>query len=230
MKYSVLMFSLFLALDSVSCNEGETVNPSQYNYDFQQGTEGWIGGFADYPVGEETFYELSVEPDFLPSPLDQTQGAIKQAGSNRSDDLFMFIKRKIDGLEPNQFYELQFSIEFATDAAANSVGIGGSPAESVYLKIGAHATDPTPIIDSDNFYRMNIDKGNQSQGGTDMIVIGDFSNGTDEFIYTLKTLENDQTFTAQTNGNGELWLIVGTDSGFEGKTTIYYNKISVELQ
>ncbi len=142
----------------------------------------------------------------------------------------MFIKRKIEGLEPNQSYDLKFSIEFATDAAENSVGIGGSPAESVYIKIGATSIEPDKIIDGDNFYRMNIDKGNQSQSGTDMVVIGNFGNGTEDFVYALKILENNQAFTAQANENGELWLVVGTDSGFEGKTTIYYNKISVELR
>ena len=230
MKRYFSMLSLSMALFFFSCDKDDPVSPNQFDYNFQQNMEGWIGDFADYPVGEESFYELEVEHDFLPSPLDQTQGAIRQDGSNRSDDLFMFITKKIEGLEPGRSYDLKFRIEFATDAAQGSVGIGGSPAESVYIKVGATSVEPDKITDSENFYRMNIDKGNQSQGGTDMVVIGDFGNGTDEFVYTLKTLENDQAFTAQTNDNGELWLIVGTDSGFEGKTIIYYHEISVELE
>lgn len=230
MKNYVLMLSLWVGFFSFSCEKEEEVSPSQFDFNFQQNMEGWVGDFADYPVGEEAFYELAVEHNFLPDPLDQTQGTIKQTGSNRSDDLFMFIKRKIDGLDPDRSYELKFNIEFATDAAENSVGIGGSPAESVYLKIGATPVEPNKTTNDANFYRMNIDIGSQSQSGEDMVNIGDFGNGTNEFVYKLKNLENDQAFVVQPNDQGELWLIVGTDSGFEGVTTIYYNKISVELQ
>ena len=62
-----------------------------------------------------------------------------------------------------------------------------------------------------------------------MIVIGDFSNDTDKNVYALKTVTNGTPFQAKANENGELWLVVGTDSGFEGKTTIYYNRIEVIL-
>lgn len=78
---------------------------------------------------------------------------------------------------------------------------------------------------------MNIDKGNQIPSGEDMIYIGDFSNETNEFEYNLVNRNNIQTpFEAQANDAGELWLIVGTDSGFEGITTIYYTKIAVSLE
>jgi hypothetical protein len=36
-------------------------------------------------------------------------------------------------------------------------------------------------------------------------------------------------FAATASDTGELWLLVGTDSGFEGKTTLYYQRISVTL-
>jgi hypothetical protein len=34
-------------------------------------------------------------------------------------------------------------------------------------------------------------------------------------------------FVATSNNAGELWLIVGTDSGYTGITTIYYTNVSV---
>lgn len=30
--------------------------------------------------------------------------------------------------------------------------------------------------------------------------------------------------------NGDAWIIIGTDSGFEGKTTLYYSEIIVRLK
>ena len=64
---------------------------------------------------------------------------------------------------------------------------------------------------------MNIDKGNQEQGGTDAIVVGNVANGlTDCFnlVYAIKTLQNTQdAFTARTDKeerSGPLWgLILG---------------------
>ena len=67
---------------------------------------------------------------------------------------------------------------------------------------------------------MNIDKGNQETDGQDMVLIGDFANGTNENVYTLKNLSNTNPFEIQADGNGELWVIIGTDSGFEAITTI----------
>ena len=48
-------------------------------------------------------------------------------------------------------------------------------------------------------------------------------------LYTLKTVTSDNPISITTDNNGQLWLIVGTDSGFEGNTTIYYNKITAVL-
>ena len=143
----------------------------------------------------------------------------------------MFIKRKITGLIPNQIYQVTFNIEIATNVPDGLGGVGGSPGESVYIKAGLTQIEPLTELDSNGAYTMNIDKSNQSQSGEDMIVIGDFTNGTtDVFSYTLKNLTNINTFEVQTDVNGELWAIIGTDSGFEATTTIYYNKISILLE
>lgn len=75
---------------------------------------------------------------------------------------------------------------------------------------------------------MNIDKKNQSQSGNDMIVIGNFANETNKNTYALKSLSN-ASQKVSANDEGKLWLIAGTDSGFEGKTTIYYNRIRAIL-
>ena len=36
-------------------------------------------------------------------------------------------------------------------------------------------------------------------------------------------------FPVISSDSGELWLLVGTDSGFEGKTTVYYQQITATL-
>lgn len=220
-----MMGAMVFAL--VSCNEDEdtTMMPMEYNYDFESGLEQWIPNFADYPVGDSISYELLADHTMLPDPLDDTEGAIKISGKNMSDDLFMFMKKKVSGLVPNTTYSVWFNVTFASNVPDNMAGVGGSPGESVYIKAGATSVEPMLEEDNMGYYRMNIDKGNQSTGGSDMIVLGDFSNDTDMEEYTLKTVGNTEGFAVTSNENGEAWLIVGTESGFEATTTIYYDDI-----
>ena len=165
----------------------------------------------------------------LPSPLNTNIGSLRQSGNNHSDDLFMFIQNHINELEPNSNYKVSFEIEFASNAADGQVGVGGGPGESVTLKAGAASAKPERKV-VESYYRMSIDKGNQGNGGSDMVVIGDFSNDTDQNEYTLKTLAAEDALIVSANSEGELWLIIGTDSGFEAATTIYYNEIKVRLK
>ena len=231
MKIQLLSLCLCLSLFVLSCEkEDSQPTPPDFDYDFTMDTEGWTADFADYPTGEGTRFELTYQYDSLPMPLDANDGALMLSGANLSDDLFMYIKRKVEGLSPNTRYELQFEVEIATDAPDGSVGIGGSPANSVYIKAGATSIEPVPIIDNDDYYRMNIDKGNQSQDGKDMLVIDDFGHEGEDFVYQLKTISNQKTISVQTDAEGACWIILGTDSGFEGRTTIYFNSIRVTFE
>ncbi|MCG6186549.1 hypothetical protein [Maribellus maritimus] len=230
MNFSGKLFIAVIAasLLFLSCDEDENAPaPQEFSYEFNSDTEGWTAGFADYPAGNDSFYEMLFEYATLPEPLDQTRGALKISGNNHSDDLFMFVKRKISGLQANKVYKVEFTVEFASNVADVSAGVGGSAGESVYIKAGVCATEPKPETDESDWYRMNIDKGNQAQSGEDMIVIGDFSNDTNTNEYALKTVSgNIISFTLTASGNGEAWLIVGTDSAFEATTTIYFNRIT----
>jgi hypothetical protein len=91
--------------------------------------------------------------------------------------------------------------------------------------------EPIKVLNTpENWYRMNIDKGNQSIGGADMKVIGDFANGTDQNVYKIKQLSTATPLNVKANRQGGIWLVIGTDSGFEGITTIYYNSIQVVIK
>jgi len=226
-----LLFTAYICL-FISCKDQNSTKNQETNifrFDFANNLEGWRGDFADYPADNPDFYELVFEHSTLPSPLDQKSGAIKQSGNNHSDDLFMFVKRKISGLTPNQNYVIQFTIEFASNVPDGSFGVGGSPGEAVTIKAGASQLEPQKVLQSDNYYRMNIDIGNQTNRGRDMMVLGDFSNDTQQSEYRLKKLSQTTYFEIQADANGVFWLIVGTDSGFESTTTIYYNRISIEF-
>ncbi|MDT8324441.1 MAG: hypothetical protein RRA94_10035 [Bacteroidota bacterium] len=195
---------------------------------FAIGLENWSPGFADYPAGEETFYRLAAAHARLPAPLDSTAHALMISGSNHSDDLFMYMKKRITGLLPHTVYRVRFDVEFASNASTTSFGIGGAPGGAVTVKCGASAREPMGVLDEAGYYRMNIDKGNQVQRGADMDTIGNVGVTDTTTVYALTTRSNaTHLFTVTTDGTGGAWVIIGTDSGFEGITTLYYNRIVV---
>ena len=230
--------SLFLAASLMTACEwadDDTTRPIvEHHYDFNESLEGWVGDFADLPEEGQESYDLEISHAPLPDEIEPSGGSIKVQGHNRSDDLFMFLKKQITGLSPSTTYQVTFDIELASQYPASAPGAGGSPGGSVYLKAGATAAEPLPIMeDSDgvDFLRMNIDKGNQSQEGADMINIGNVGIEGEEYRYELIRRGNDdRPFSVTTDAAGNLWLIVGTDSGFEGLTTLYFKTIKVRLE
>ena len=206
------------------------LEPARFAFSLELNSEGWVVGFADLPADyDPSIYELDSGHRALPEGI---HGAgIYVQGHNRSDDLFMYLKRRVDGLVPMASYEVAVTVELATNVAAGLVGIGGSPGESVFVKAGASTIEPATVIDGTGHSRMNIDKGNQSRGGTQMVVIGDVAHPdvvNNEF--RIKTLDNSGSpVIVEADSAGSAWLIVGTDSGFEGLTRLYYDRIAYTL-
>jgi hypothetical protein len=224
---------IYFLVGCCKTDNNQTLTGKIFTDDFTTGTDGWIGDYADYPTDSTLIpqYQLEFIHTVLPDPLNTSDGALKQSGINRSDDLFMFIKKKIIGLEPNRNYTVDLKVDFASNAANNMVGVGGAPGEGVTIKAGAVSIEPIKIANTiENYYRMNIDKSNQSQSGMDMKVIGNFANGTDLNVYKIKQLNTSAPLDVRANQQGEIWLVIGTDSGFEGKTTIFYNSIQVTIK
>jgi hypothetical protein len=227
--FFLLLISLF------SCSQSDDapgISVFSASFDFNQSQDGWEADFTDLPANldDTSFYQLKFEYTDLPSHLGDRK-SLMLSGNNHSDDLFMFIKGKVTGLIPNTSYNVVFEVELASNAPAGSVGAGGSPGESVYLKAGASGIEPKKITQSDK-YVLNIDKGNQSTSGENAIVLGDISIPSTSTDYALILRSNasstgHQPFIVQSNDAGEIWLVVGTDSGFEGVTTVYYTKVNV---
>ena len=222
--------------EEFSGGEEEFIVPEdglEFTYAFEDDEEGWIAGFADLPVDyNQELYELESEWRDLPDDLDGS--GIYLQGHNRSDDLFMYLKRKVDGLEPGTTYEAIFKLDIASNVPEGLSGIGGSPGESVYIKAGATTTEPENVEDDQGWWRMNIDKGNQASEGADMINIGDMANPnlTPDTVgqYELMTVDSaGREFEVTADETGTIWYIVGSDSGFEGLTTLYHDTISVIL-
>jgi hypothetical protein len=229
---SLLALTL-VALICAGCANGNGAGESEPTFDFEDGEQGWVAGFADLPADvDPEFYELESSWEPLPSPL-EGHGIYIQ-GHNHSDDLFMFLKKQMEGLEPEAAYQATFAIDLATNVPEGLMGIGGSPGDSVYVKAGTTTIEPEVVEDAGGVLRMNIDKGQQSNGGEDMIVLGTIAytpeSPEDAGQWQIKSLDSaGQPFSVTSDGDGKVWFIAGTDSGFEGLTAVYYDKIAVDL-
>jgi hypothetical protein len=232
--------STFHAGKDVQGDDGddETLKPIDLDYSFGTRRRGWTPGFADYPKGEDEAFELHAGLRPAPAELGWRGDGFRLTGNNHSDDLFMFLKRQLgpaEGLKPDTDYQVRFTITFGSDAASGGGGIGGSPGDSVYLRAGASTVEPKRVLADDGRWRMNVDKGDQATGGKDISVVGPIANGVPadevENPPKYKQVERTHVHTAavRTDAQGRLWVIVGTDSGFEGVTRVYYKSIAVRL-
>lgn len=207
---------------------------------FTGSSRGWEPLFVDLPAdaGRE-LYALDFGVCGLPAPLDRTRRGLCLAGDNRSDDLAMFVTKGLgrgDGIKPGTRYRIDFDFDVATDAPADAMGIGGGPGNSVFVKAGAVATAPGIVAVRSGtgvvMARANFDHGRQMSGGRDVVVLGDLAkqSGSEDSSYEIRQYTNaEKSFYATADGEGRLWLVMGTDSGYEGSTRIYLPRISVTL-
>ena len=233
------LFAAF-ALVLPGCNRGaDAADPLSFEFDFAEDDHGWTGDFTDLPADyDPDLYQLRFDHVVRPAEVGEGK-ALMLSGRNASDDLFMYVRKGLtaaDGIEPDTTYRISFEVEFATDAPAGAVGIGGPPGEAVWVKVGAAPVEPLPVEEIDMgdelYWLLNVDKGRQNEDGENALRIGDVAKEHDDQfeVYELKTLDNaDEPLEISSDGEGNLWIFVGTDSGFEGTTTLYYTNISVEL-
>jgi hypothetical protein len=223
------------------CNRS-TTGPSgpggavTFSFEFAKGAQNWQAGFAEYRAGQESFMKLTADYRSLPESLG-SGSALFISGWNYSDDLFMFYKRRVTGLQASATYAAQFEVEIATDVP-HTCGGPGRPGEDVFLKAGATPLEPLTTIGSDGgrVVLVNVDQGVQANSGRNAVVLGTIENTVPcEFVdgllirrWELKTFRSTpHALSVQADDQGRVWLIVGTDSAFEAQTAIYYTRVSV---
>lgn len=222
----LLVICLALSVMAVGCT---TETKASGTYSFDDDMEGWIGGFADLPSDKKLWdtFEIEIEHDKIPIKGKDDSG-IRLSSSNRSDDLFLYIYRELTGLEPNTEYDVNMKFDIATNAPSGGPGAGGSPGDSVYVKAGVVDKQPDVVEDKNDYLRLNLDKGNQSQGGKDLKLLGTMAKeNSDDDSYEYKKF--DLKTSVKTDSDGRVWLIIGTDSGYEGKQTYYINNVTVDF-
>lgn len=225
--FAVILFAWAI----VSCLPEQEIKIYSASFFFNDSTSGWDGDFTDYPVDSAGYHlQFGLEPLSYDVNPDSTKSALRISGINNNEDLFMFIKRKVSGLRKNTTYELLFNVRLASNARTGTSDTGDAPGENVYMKVGGSAIEPERVLVEDS-YQLNIDKGDQSTGGENMVTIGHVGVAltTEKYALIVRNNNSNNAVYVTTNSAGELWLIVGTDSGFKGETTLYYTQIDVLL-
>lgn len=196
------------------------------DFDFNEGAHDWTAGFADYPAdpSDSSGYRLRFS---YPEPAESLlwKRSLMLSGNNVNGDLFMYVKRKIEHLEPNKDYTITFNVELACSFNKALPAAGGA----LYLKAGASGVEPKSVID-DGKYVMNIDKGEQVEAGEDMVFLGNIFTRGNRAGYSLISRNNTMAmsrYVSRTNSHGELWVIVGIDATLEGTIKLYYTRINL---
>lgn len=231
-----LLLALPLFLSACSSNPGSPSSDRiERTFPFAEGPAGWTALFADFPTDADTTatgLALTFKRRSLPDEVPDGTGLFL-SGRNQSDDLFMGLRRPLTGLAPNTTYALTVTVTLASAAPSNCVGVGGPPGESVWVKAGGSAARPERIVGDEGWYRLTVDKGSQSQGGDQARVLGTAANGVErcsDTPYRLIERTMDDPLFVTTTDEGTLWVLVGTDSGFEGTTSLYYASLRVALE
>lgn len=228
-----------LATALAACSDGTAAKPSvTRDVDFANGAQGWSPVWVNYPAGSESFYELTADVRPLPAPLDQSRTAYFLSGANHSDDLGMVLSGRFTGLKPGASYHTRVSVTFATNAPSGCAGVGGPPGEAVGFHAYASMTETLTGTDANGYLNPLLDgtpahwallPGALHLGG---IASSQTCGSSSQYTYELKTLPSGSIGAGQAvraDDAGDVWLWVGTRSGYEGLTSLYVTHISARF-
>ncbi len=240
------VFTSCLCFLLVSCGGSDSPLPTpiptpkekqflQLTYDFSDSEQGFSIDTADHYVEHKLNEFIISELAQMPIPYEFRKG-IMFRWDNYSDDIKGFIKKKITGLNINSQFIIDFRVDVLTSIPEGCLGIGGAPGESVRVKASLLTEEPKKYIDlSSSSYLMDIDDG--QSGGADVVLLGHIAlpiacteDALNNPTWEIKSLSNDINFLMTTDSNGEAWVYVSIDSGFEGISTFYLAEVELNIQ
>lgn len=207
-----------------------TPTASTITIDFNKGIDGWTAGVADYHDGTEPT-ETGAGWSKLPVPF--TGMGYYMRSHNNSDDVFTYAKRQFSGFVPNAKYNLTIEMSYVTSASNGCMGVGGARGEAVFMVGAAIDFEPKLVKASDGRYVLNFDHGDQGNSGKQGKVLG--RQGIDGLecdgtAYGKATRKSDEVIPVQADMDGKFWIVLGTDSAFEGTNDLYLTGAVVNVK
>lgn len=235
-------FALTVPLFLSGCllNEGPTEPTTQpdfiSSFNFRGGNQNWTTSFAEYmDAAKDT---LALQGGRLRTPITYTtsDSLLGVRGKDNNKDLFLFFRRKVDGLKANTMYRLEFQVELVAHniSVVREVGSNNQPKPMAFFKVGALAAEPTATLTETTTdlgyigYKTNFSKGNHDESGNDLkslgavpyVTIGGHSGN-------LYADNRSIPITTMSNASGELWLIMGFDANLRGEHAYYISQLLV---
>ena len=239
---SIIVFSIMVLMSFVfySCGLDNAETSDDYLIErssFDEGTEGWVAEFADYPEGLEDSMKLSsTHSPLYVSEYVGNVSALKQSGYATNSDLFMFVKQEVSGLRPNSRYAIQIEVELSSQLLEEYAGDIDNPDFGSFLKVGAFKEEPVTILEEDidnpeqKIVRTDFDKGENDKGGSDMLMIGRLEyTPFGETPIMLNGANEDVLLNTVTDSEGKLWIAVGVDTNIPVFQEISYTFIFVQF-
>lgn len=227
-KYLIRIWLVVLVAAVFACNSEErnSVDPVYtINTQFETGTEKWTGDYALYNIKDTADIAYVMEQDTMPASIDSTRYGIRMEATNKGDSIFLFMKRKITGLNPDKTYHVYYDIDLGT----NYPDLTNATGKNISLKAGASASEPVKTL-TNGYYSLSIKKGLWNVDGSEMVILGDVTNGIAKTTYQLVNRNSSgKTIAVQPDSDGTIWLCVGEDIHTTGKIVLYYDKINVSI-
>jgi len=204
-----------------------------FSYNFSSGIGEWETGFAEYPLSAEDTMQIDVDIISAPPELGAGDSLLRLAAIDPVGDLFSFIKLKITGLPAESNFTVLVETEFATlnFDTLGTVYDGDLP---VHVKAGIFETDPLLVASEDSlsvgyaFNEFDIDKGNNADAGADMVLLGTLNMPEPQvFTSILRANNNGRELSGSTDADGNMWLLIGTDSEAKMHQAFYYSRVAV---
>jgi len=196
------------------------IGPSAASLDFNTVLTG-------YSSAAQTAFKHSIV--LIQAQEDDPIGYMLSSDNSQSGNIFMGLVKQI-AAAPNTNYALNFTVDFLTNVAAGCAGIGASPGDNVYVEVGATGanpsvgyTDSTGLFEFQNL-NTNVNLTLAGNFGSEML-----KDCYDTTRYVSKELSTGTNYPVSSDDNGNIWLLVGTNSYFEGTTSIYWQNLNARL-
>lgn len=214
----MLMLSLAACTAQEDDNEAEHVDLLTA-FEFANGNQEWKGGISDFPIDYLDSVVYKINNEAVPNSLTSSGKALNISAVNPHRDLFYYFLRKESGLEPGERYKIDFEFLVYTQLTGKVDG-------DLYLKLGATNFPPelSPRMSGTDknieLISLNVDKGDtNSASGTDVVNIGSIKEFTGEKPEVISGNNFDKRIEVVADRQGNVWLIIGVDSGISGQLT-----------
>jgi hypothetical protein len=239
-KYSfcvVTLISVGILLFFSGCNDNDEDQPEVLvsNTVFEEDAEGWEAQYAEYESGQEDSLEFSYTHDtFMVSQAIGEVSAMVQTGRASNSDLFMFIKKKITGFEPNASYSVIYYIEMFAQLEETFSGDLTSTNNGSFLKVSVYQDEPDTVLVEDMqnpgkmVVRTSFDKGDDRVTGPNMALMGKltYTDVGQAPILLIGTSEADEIL-GTSDDQGNMWMMIGVDTNQPIFHSVYYSYIGI---